>query len=157
MGVCLPSVGLLANQYCTELDGVRNLSSGFNERLRKSPACWTCWRGSLTELHKLNSLVLLVFFGCFFPWVSPLPHCRRLELFQLVHCQQSIEQIIYLQYAEGEWEICSFVQDKPGHEDNMTFFRTWKILKKHFTQEQSFFFFFFNAKPDSVYNVRIKH
>lgn len=38
--------------------------------------------------------------------------------------------------TDGEWEICSFVQDKPGHEDNMTFLRTWKILKEHFSQEQ---------------------
>lgn len=57
----MPSVGLLDDQYYTELDRLRKLSSGFNELLIKRQACWTCWRGSLTELHKLNSLFLLLF------------------------------------------------------------------------------------------------
>lgn len=119
---------------------MRKLSSGFNERLRKSPACWTCWRGSLTELHKLNSLVLLFLF--FPPWVSPLPHCLHLELFQLVHCQQSMQQIIYLQYS---WSWKQTQSDKSAllwrtNLANMTFVRTWKILKECFAQEHYFFF-----------------
>ncbi len=34
-----PSVGLLVDQYNTELERVRKLSSGSNELLRKSQAC----------------------------------------------------------------------------------------------------------------------
>lgn len=67
----LPSMSLLADQYCTELDGVRKSSSGSNELLRKNQACWTCWRGSLTELHKLNSLFLLLFVLGLFPFHLP--------------------------------------------------------------------------------------
>lgn len=76
-------------------------------------------------------------FSCFFffpPWVSPLPHCLHLELFQLVHCQQSIQKIIYLQYS---WSCKQTQSDKSAllwrtNLANMTFVRTWKILKERF-------------------------
>lgn len=51
-----PSVALLADQYYTELDGGRKLSSGSNEPLRESLLVELVEGGSLTELHKLNSL-----------------------------------------------------------------------------------------------------
>lgn len=103
---------------------------------------------------------LILSFSCFFFFLghsfTSLSVFGALSAHSLstINTTDNLSAIFMKLKTDGEWEICSFVLDKPGHEDNVTFFRTSKILMNISLKNNLFFFF---AKPDSVYNLGIKH